>query len=344
MRPAESDLAEIAALADQDCRWLAGKRILLTGGTGFIGTWFLALFDHLNRERAAGIFCAVPSRNPEAFLARNDHLRQPWLSVFSGDIRTFSFPEGAFDLVIHGATDVGNAERAQDYRTTFEVCVEGTKRVLEFVKAKKVSHLLLLSSGAVYGRQDPAVAFLEETSPCTIDPTLDGSAYGEGKRVAEWLVAHHARAEGFHAGIARCFAFSGAGLPLDGPFALGNFLADSHSGRAISVKSDGSALRSYLYASDLIVWLLAILHRGQSGSPYNVGSDHAVSIRQLAEAISQLPQPAVPVSFLAAPMAGVLPARYVPSVQKAIRDLGVSVAVPFHDGLLRHWNSLQGES
>jgi dTDP-glucose 4,6-dehydratase len=130
--------------------------------------------------------------------------------------------------------------------------------------------------------------------------------------------------------IARCFAFVGPYLPLDKHFAIGNFIRDGLSGKNIQVKSDGSAYRSYQYAADLVIWLLHILVRGKSSLPYNVGSDEAISIADLAERVGQSFKPArqITIEKLREPHA--LAERYVPSLSRAkqMLDLTNSISLP----------------
>src|SRR5690606_8347055 len=103
---------------------------------------------------------------------------------------------------------------------------------------------------------------------------------------SDLLGALEAQAGGLELKVARCFAFAGPHLPLDAHFAFGNFLRDASLRNHVSVGGDGTAVRSYLYAADLVVWLLTILVRGESCRPYNVGSERAVTIRELAARIA----------------------------------------------------------
>jgi dTDP-glucose 4,6-dehydratase len=111
--------------------------------------------------------------------------------------------------------------------------------------------------------------------------------YAEGKRAAE-LSCAIAAAGGLPVTVARCFAFVGPHMPFDRHFAIGNFIADAVQGRPIAVKSDGLSQRSYLYMTDLVAALLAVLLRGAPGRAYNVGSERAVSIGDLARLVDRI--------------------------------------------------------
>lgn len=298
---------------------LRGKRVFLTGGTGFIGKWMIESFLHANERFELGANIYVLSRRPDDFL--NDH---PWLTkraglrLIEGDVRTYAFPQGDFSHIIHGATSV--ADPAQSIET-FDAVVRGTWRTLEFARQCNATNFLLMSSGAVYGKHPQIPDLLPESFSGAPLTTLGQSAYGEGKRAAEWLTFEFGNRYGIKSFSARCYALVGPYLPLDKHFAMGNFIRDAMSGGPIRIGGDGTSIRSYLYASDLSIWLWTILLKGRSGEAYNVGSDKGISIKQLADLISSLTLSHPEVLVAKDHVQGTLPERYVPDICKARTDL-----------------------
>src|SRR5208282_4765286 len=127
--------------------------------------------------------------------------------------------------------------------------------------------------------------------------------------------------------IARCFAFVGPYMQLDAHFAIGNFISDAMQSRPLLVKGDGSPFRSYLYASDLAVWLWTILFKGESLRPYNVGSEDALSVAALAGAVAKTLNPGLRVTIAKKAAPSGRPERYVPSTRRARLELGLKQTV-----------------
>ena len=266
----------------------SGKSFFITGGTGFFGMWLLESFAHINDQLALGMRATVLTRDPVAFARKAPHLAaRADLRFIQGDIRSFPFPEGQFDYIIHAATEASAKLNEEAPHEMLDAIAAGTRRVLDFAAQCGVKKLLLTSSGAVYGKQPSDITHISEDYLGAPDPLLPGSAYGEGKRLAEHMCCVHARQHGYEAKIARCFAFVGPHLPLDAHFAIGNFIRDAMRGAPIQINGDGTPMRSYLYGADLAVWLWTILFKAESGKACNVGSDQAISILQVAEAVSK---------------------------------------------------------
>jgi nucleoside-diphosphate-sugar epimerase len=309
------------------------SRIFITGGTGFVGKWLLESLIFANERLSLNIQAVVLTRNPERFAQQAPHLaNNQAISLHPGDIRDFQFPSGKFTHVIHGATDVSAAQKQLE---TYDVIVDGTKRILDFCKEHAIRDILLISSGAVYGRQPPELRHVSEQYMGAPSTHLSQTAYGQGKRIAEWFAAVYAAEHGIHCRIARCFAFAGPHLPLDAHFALGNFVADAIRGKTIEINGDGSPMRSYLYAADMTIWLWTILARGRPGIAYNVGSEEDISIQALASRIATL-STSKKGSNIRHPNTNTgLPERYVPSTQLATESLNLQAWIPLDEALSR---------
>ncbi len=266
----------------------------------------------------------VLSRDPENFLLRNPSFKTPEYQFIQGDVRTFDLSNEPFQLVIHGAAPASAKFNQENPEAMKEIIVEGTRRVLEQAQKSACEKFLLISSGAVYGNS--VHSHIPENNP--LQPESDTNAYAEGKRLAEELCQQSPVC----VKIARCFAFVGPHLPLDTHFAIGNFIGDVLKNKNIQILGDGQDRRSYLYAADLVIWLLRILDQGQPGEAYNVGSELSISIRELAREVlrvggSHQPSP-IPTLEPRGPIR-----NYVPNTRKAHQELGLSQLVPLHEAL-----------
>ena len=329
------DLEHVLRHMSPHCEDLRGANVFLTGGTGFFGTWLLESLVHASDALELHARVTVLTRDADAARARLPHLagRQD-LAWLAGDVRTFAFPAAEFTHVIHAASPIARSFTPAEALDVLDTIVAGTRRVLELARVCHARKLLFTSSGAVYGRQPPELTHVPETfagAPALDDPR---AAYGEGKRAAEWLCRMHAARDGFDVKIARGFAFVGPRLPLDGPYAIGNFLRDALRGGPVVVSGDGTPYRSYLYAADLAIWLWTILLAGRPGVAYNVGSEQAVTIAETARRVcAAVGGGAVEIRQTPAP--GRPAERYVPSTALARTELGLGENVALDDALRR---------
>jgi nucleoside-diphosphate-sugar epimerase len=324
----EADLLAIDAALAPHWHRLDGARLFVTGGTGFIGRWML---EALARARI-DVRATVLTRDPAAYAARAPHLAARFPGM-AGDILRFDPPGGDFTHVIHGATDASAALTASDPRRMFDTIVGGTGAALDLAREHD-ARFLLMSSGAIYGAQPFDLSHAGEEWMGGPDPRDPRSSYAEGKRAAETLTNIYHHQFGLDTVTARIFALLGPGLSLDTHFAAGNFIRDALAGRTVTVNGAGEAVRSYLYAADLAVWMWRLVLSAAPGSTYNVGSEEAVSIAALARRTAEL-LGAPGAAIRGAPDAGWNPGRYVPATAAIRRDLGVAATITLDEAIRR---------
>ncbi len=341
------DLEEILQQTRDLMTELRGARVFLTGGTGFFGHWLLESLLHANREMSLGVRITALTRDVSRFQRSSPHIADdPAVSLFEGDIRTFTFPAGAHTHVIHAATDSGGQQTERPAYDLAEAILDGTRRTLAFALATGARRFLYTSTGAVYGRSSAVETHLPETSTAAPDPLLLQSSYDEAKRMSEHLCVAYTHQTPLEAVIARPFAFVGPHLPLDQHFAIGNFVGAAIADRPIEIKGDGTPMRSWMYMADLAVWMWTLLLRGERNRAYNVGSEAAYSIQEAAQLTAATLRPGLAVEVGKMPTIGAAMNSYVPSTERARDELGLRETVTLPDALRRTaaWHGYLAES
>jgi dTDP-glucose 4,6-dehydratase len=336
----EQDFQDVFEDVSNHWAALSGAHIFITGGTGFIGRWLLETLKFADDRLKLGVSATVLTRNPENFLKKYPHLfNAPAFKFLSGDIQNFKFPEGEFTHLIHAATDASAELNARDPRYMFDTVLKGTGRALDFAVEKKITRILNLSSGAVYGPQPFDLERVSEDWTGAPDCRRAVNTYAEAKRAAEMLCTIYEKQFGLNITTARIFALLGPYLSLDTHFAAGNFIRDAIEGKKIIVQSSGSAVRSYLYVADLTAQLWHLLLRGGGGQAYNVGSSEAISIGDLATRVAGL-LGREGCEILGQDDGGWNPGRYVPDVALLEKNLGLKQKTSLEEALLRTaiWN------
>jgi dTDP-glucose 4,6-dehydratase len=318
------DLSEISERLLGVVDDLRGASILVTGGTGFVGTWLVESFLHLDQAANLGARMVVLTRDADAYATRSPHLvSDPRLSVHVGTLGVAGAFAGLDDIthIIHAGSDINRRMSPAEALEALRTLDQGTEDLLQAAETWPTKRFLYISSAAVYGRSHENLTMHEDCSNC---PSVLGpeSTYGMGKRIAELRACLHASSMGYAAVVARLGAFIGPMLPLDGGFAAGNFIADALAGRRIQIQGDGTAVRCYQYAADLTIWLWRLLLNGKSGEAYNVGGEIPVSIRELAACVARIVGNQG-VNSLGCIVPGQPADRYCPSVEKATRELGL---------------------
>lgn len=334
----QQDLEHIAAQLEGDLAQLRGAHLFITGGTGFFGIWLLESLLWANERHALNLRITVLSRSPETFLEqRAPHLRgRTGLHFIAGRLTDFAFPAQPCTHILHAASETNLEQSADWVQRHLDAAIDGTRRLLDMAAAHRSEAVLITTSGAVYSPMDSVVENLCVEGPAGVaDYASERIVYGQSKRMMEILTSVAAQQHGYRALIARCFAFVGPYLSLDSNYAIGNFMRDALAQRDIVVGGDGTPQRSYLYAGDLVTWLIRILTRGRSGVPYNVGGDEVVSIGELAHKVANVAGRPGTVVIKGTPVPGAKPSAYLPSLQRVATELDLQVSIPLEEAIRR---------
>jgi len=322
----QEDIEFVFKIVGKDLERLQGKRVLITGGTGFIGTWLLETISWLNRDCNQPCKVYVPTRHSEAFARKAPHLASnPEIVLLPGDIVDFEYPDDDCNFIIHAAAPGEPRALINDSLGVAETIVRGTRRVLELATQKNVEGFLFVSSGAVYGVQPPDLERIPEDYLGAPDVTNIRSAYGEAKRYAEMLCTLYHQRHGLPIHMARPFTFVGPYQDLNAGFAITDFIRDGLQGRPLTIQGDGTTVRSYCYAADMTAMLWKILLQSSAGRIYNVGSDESISILELANKVISSLDASVEVIVMSKPNIKSKPARYVPDISRGRSELGMNI-------------------
>jgi UDP-glucuronate decarboxylase len=237
-----------------------------------------------------------------------------------------------FDVIIHAATPASAVLNSENPEEMYRLNVLAMENVIEFAsRHQKPPIVLFTSSGGVYGEMPDHLERFPEGWDRPWSSVPLSSAYAKGKVDAEALLSK-ATLDGKCQGlIARLFAFSGVHLPLNRHFAIGNFVRDVVCDQRIIIRGNGSPIRSYMDGQDMSEWIFQIIECGSPEEIYHVGSERAISIKDLATLVGnryeRLTDNPVKVDILhqSSPLDGV--SRYVPSTERTRTQLNVNETV-----------------
>lgn len=305
--------------------------LLLIGGSGFFGKSFLDSFERGQLAQWDIGKIIVLARHPEKLRSECPQLLSDRVELLAADIATTTFLPQA-DIVIHAAATTDAARytsNAEEEQKNIQLGIRNfCDLVPRFCKDSKIHYV---SSGAVYGAQPDGMLLIAEDFswlPIAQVPA-NKRVYATAKRDAEQLIVQLGCC-GFDVSISRCFAFLGPWLPRDQHFAIGNFLADGLEQRPIHVNARHAVYRSYMYADDMVEWLMSIaLHSTRLCPVFNVGSDQAVLLGDLAKQVAALCHAGSSVPSFDGEQVD----RYVPSVAKAGRELNLKIKIDLQTAL-----------
>lgn len=338
---------DCARSAGDDIRQLTALKkchVVITGGTGFAGSWLAEMISFLNDEHEFGIRLSLVAPHAHDFRERAPHLAgRADVMLTQADVRNMTSLPSDTDWIIHGAGSPDRRVHFSNPVQTVETIVSGTQAVMNAAsRLSALQGILCLSSGLVYGAQKAKADPAAEKGFAALDCNSLSSVYAESKRAAEMVTAAFRSQYGLPVLNARLFAFIGPYQLLDRPWAVNNFLSDALRGGPIRVQGTGDTVRSYMYGSDLAFWLLRILVSGKSGSAYNVGSPEGIKLRDLAARIAACPAKRAGVELNTLPTAHAAEStQWLPDVSLVAKDFGLGVRLGLDEAIDRtfHWHA-----
>lgn len=347
----EKDLDYICGQLSAELPLMAGKRLLITGGAGFLGFYLVQSVLHWNKQNmdtpiVVDVFDNFSRGTPDWLI---DIAENPSLNLVRHDI-TDPLPDefGPYEFIIHAASIASPIFYRQHPIETMDANVNGLRKLLDWTLQQKssdtpVEGFLNYSTSEIYGDPSPENIPTSETYRGNVSCTGPRACYDESKRYGETLCVNFADVHGLPVRIARPFNNYGPGLKITDGRALPDFAKDVLAGKDIVLFSDGSPTRTFCYVADAVVGYLKILTRGRDGESYNIGTDDdETSIRELAELVVEIAAELFDyqgsVVFQNSADAEYLtdnPNRRCPIITKARTDLGYEPGIDLRDGVQR---------
>jgi nucleoside-diphosphate-sugar epimerase len=323
------DLLEVSENLGADIHKFGGTKILILGGTGFIGSWLTRSLLFMNREYNLNLEVIVTTRNMKVALQKfefwaNDALR--FLQLDLAGVQ--SIPIADIEYVIHGATSSTLVTGSKDTKQVFDSTVTGAESLIKSISlGESIPNVVHLSSGAVYGNKNFKL-FREESLRYPNELVL--SEYAKAKVEAEKLFNEATSRNLIRGANPRLFAFYGPGMVMNEHFAVGNFLSDALNKREINVSGSPLTTRSYLYPTDLVTWILSIL-LNPVNQAIHIGSENGISMFDLAKTINKLSNN----HGIIITNPNLEPSHYVPSTSITRQLYRLKEIVTLEEGLVR---------
>lgn len=278
---------DIAGIARERLPWerLRSATVLISGASGMAASYIVHTLQYLNDTQNMNIRLVALVRNPDrARLRLGAALDRPDTVLLAQDVCDPVAYDRPVDYIFHAASPASPKQFSADPVGTLDANALGTRSLLELARQKRTKKFVLLSSAEVYGRAGDDIPLGEEM-PGVLESMAARACYPEGKRAAEAYCAAYAQQYGLCCQAARIAHMYGPSMDRDDGHVVAEFIRHALDGRDITLKSDGSMQRAYVYVSDVASGLFTVLLSGEA-PVYNITNEtQVVSIRELAQAV-----------------------------------------------------------
>ena len=342
----QEDVKSIADNLGKDAHRFAGKTVLISGGAGFLGRYFIGLFKYLNAHVLKKPVHVISVDNfitgsVDPNMEHDPNIVHVWADVVHPvPIRK------DIHFIIHAAGIASPVYYMQYPLETIESAVVGVRNLLELArKNKKLEGFLFFSSSEIYGDPDPRFVPTPETYHGHVSSVGPRACYDESKRLGETISTIYHQQFKIPVTIVRPFNIFGPGMTHNDRRVVPMFAYQALNKTPIPVHGDGTQTRTFCYITDAITGFILVLLKGKAGEPYNIGNaDSEISMRDLAALFTKL-VPGSSYKMVKYPdtyPAGE-PQRRCPDLSKAEKHLGYRYHIDLESGLRRFLKWTKGE-
>jgi len=334
----EEDIATIAKGIAENSSALSGKTLLITGGAGFLGNYFIGVLNFLNKN-VLDKPCKIISVDNFITGVKYNIEEGPNFRSIKHDVKNPLKIEENVDYIIHAA-GIASPKFYREFKIeTIDVATMGTKNMLEFAKEKKVKSMIFFSSSEVYGDPDPQFVPTPETYLGNVSCTGPRSNYDESKRLGETLCVAYFETYGIPVKMVRPFNIFGPGMRLDDYRVIPNFVSNVFKGNPIPVYGAGNNTRTFCYATDALIGFFKVLLSDYNGEAFNVGNEnYEVNMATLAKIVADIFDKNVKIENVEGPTdayASADPKRRCPDLTKIKTKLNYDAKVDLKPGIKR---------
>lgn len=262
---------------------LKNKKILITGGTGFIASYFIKILFLINKKKKLNIRvdCLVRNKKKALKIFIDENYFHNFLKIRENSILKKIKLKTKYNYIFHAASP----SSPKLFKSPIEVLtpnIIGTIELLKFAENNHLDKFIYFSTTAVSGHVDDKLRPISEDIYGSLDPTAVENCYLESKRMGENICVAWFKQKNIPIQIVRPAHTYGPGIKLSDGRVHADFISSVVKNKDIILHSNGNSIRNFCYIADFIIGLFYVLFKGKNGHAYNVSSEEEYTVKDIA--------------------------------------------------------------